>query len=94
MKATKEKDTRFDTRLSKEQKLFFEKAALLDGYRNLSSFVLVTVQNRANEIIKEQEQIIATLNDAAVFFDALAHPLEPNDDLYQAAQAYKKQSMK
>ncbi len=89
MKAVKETVTRFDTRLSKEQKILFEKAASLGGYRNLTSFILVTVQNRANEIIKEQEQIITSSQDSDIFFEALVNPKRPNNDLLLAAQQYK-----
>ena len=90
MKIMNEEVTRFDTRLSKEQKILFEKAASLGGYRNLTSFIIVTVQNRANEIIKEQEQILASSKDADLFFEALAHPTKPNNELFLAAQEYKK----
>lgn len=90
MKTEKKEVTRFDTRISKEQKILFEKAASLGGYRNLTSFIIVTVQNRANEIIKEQEQILASSKDAEIFFEALANPMKPNNDLYLAAQEYKK----
>src|SRR5690606_38510950 len=38
---------RFDARLSKEQKQFFEKAAYLGGYRSLTDFVILTVQEKA-----------------------------------------------
>lgn len=93
MKTVKEKVTRFDTRLSKEQKILFEKAASLGGYRNLTSFIIVTVQNRANEIIREQEQILASSKDAEIFFEALAYPMKPNNDLFLAAQEYKKQTL-
>ena len=54
--ATKElntKNARFDTRLPKEQKVFFERAAQLGGYRNLTEFVVITVQEKAKEIISE-----------------------------------------
>jgi uncharacterized protein (DUF1778 family) len=89
MKAIKEKETRFDTRLSKEQKALFEKAASLGGYRNLTSFIIVTVQKRADEIIKQQEQIIASSKDAEIFFDAISNPMKPNNDLLSAAKEYK-----
>lgn len=89
-KIAKEKGMRFDTRLSKEQKMLFEKAAVLGGYRNLTNFILVTVQNRAQEIIKEQEQILASSKDAVIFFEALVAPMKPNTDLLLAAQEYKK----
>lgn len=82
--------TRFDTRISKEQKHFFEKAAALGGYRNLTSFIIVTVQNRANEIINQQEQILASNKDSEIFFEALANPTKPNSDLLLAAQEYNK----
>ena len=90
MKTVKEEVRRFDTRLSKEQKNLFEKAASLGGYRNLTSFIIVTVQNRANEIIREQEQILASSKDVEIFFEALVHPMKPNSDLFLAAQEYKK----
>jgi uncharacterized protein (DUF1778 family) len=85
----KEKETRFDTRISKEQKVLFEKAASLGGYRNLTSFIIVTVQDRANEIIRQQEQIIVSSKDAEIFFEALSNPMKPNNDLFLAAREYK-----
>ena len=42
---------------SKEQKQFIERAAYLGGFRNLTDFVILTVQDKAKEIIKEKEQI-------------------------------------
>ena len=91
MKTLKEELTRFDTRISKEQKYIFEKAAALGGYRNLTSFIIVTVQNRANEILKEQEQIIASNKDSEIFFEALTNPIQPNSAIFLAAQEYKTQ---
>uniref|UniRef100_A0AAU6WQP9 DUF1778 domain-containing protein n=1 Tax=Chryseobacterium endophyticum TaxID=1854762 RepID=A0AAU6WQP9_9FLAO len=58
---------RFDARLSKEQKQFFEKAASLGGFRSLTDFVIMTVQEKAKEIIQEKEQIIASEKDSRVF---------------------------
>ncbi|MCH7524156.1 MAG: DUF1778 domain-containing protein [Bacteroidetes bacterium] len=43
--------SRFDTRLPKDQKMFFERAARLGGYRSLTDFIVLTVQKRAKEII-------------------------------------------
>jgi uncharacterized protein (DUF1778 family) len=94
MKTVKEKVTRFDTRISIEQKRLFEKAAALGGYRNLTSFVIVTIQNRANEIIKQQEQIIASSRDMDIFFEAIMNPTKPNSSLLSAAQEYKTQHLK
>lgn len=90
MGAQKEDKARFDTRLSLEQKQFFEKAAILGGYRNLTDFVIITVQNKAKEIIEEREQIIASQKDKAIFFDSLVNPPKPNNDLLSARDEYNK----
>ena len=90
--ATKElnpKDARFDTRLSKEQKDFFEKAARLGGFRNLTDFVIIAVQEKAKEIISEREQIIASQKDSEIFFDAVMNPKAPNEALTKAADEFK-----
>lgn len=90
--ATKEvntKDARFDTRLPKEQKAFFERAARLGGYRNLTDFVVVTVQEKAKEIISERERIIASKKDSEIFFDAISNPKSPSEALTKAANEFK-----
>ncbi|MFT6718245.1 MAG: hypothetical protein ACJAY8_000637 [Sphingobacteriales bacterium] len=80
--------TRFDTRLPIEQKELFERAATLSGYKSLSEFVLSTVQQRAQQIIKENELIIASERDSEIFFDSLVNPKAPNDALLNAAKKY------
>jgi len=90
--ATKElntKDARFDTRLSKEQKAFFERAARLGGYRNLTDFVVIAVQEKAKEIISERERIIASQKDSEIFFNAVLNPKAPNNELSKAANEFK-----
>ena len=90
MKATaiqKEK-ARFDARISQEQKAVFERAALLGGYRNLSDFIISTVQEKAKKIIKETETILASEKDSQVFFDAIVNAGMPNDKLVSAAKQY------
>jgi hypothetical protein len=52
---------RFDARLSKEQKSFFEKAAAYGGYRSLTDFVILTVQSKAKELA-------STLNEDGTYF--------------------------
>ena len=47
MNTTTVEQARFDARLPKEQKQFFEKAAFLGGYRNLKDFVVRVVQEKA-----------------------------------------------
>ena len=69
--------SRFDARLSKEQKDLFELAASLGGYRSLTDFVILTVQEKAKEIIREKDQIIASERDSRLFFDAITNPSKP-----------------
>lgn len=83
------KSARFDTRLSKEQKEFFEKAAQIGGYRNLTDFVVAAVQAKASEIISEKERVIASQKDAEIFFDAIMNPKSPNEELSKAAAELK-----
>lgn len=90
--ATKElntKNARFDTRLSKEQKDFFEKAASIGGYRSLTDFVVMAVQEKAKEIVSEKERIIASQKDSEIFFNALMNPKTPNEELSKAASEFK-----
>ncbi len=79
---------RFDARLSKEQKQFFEKAAYLGGFRSLTDFVILTVQEKAKEIIQEKEQTIASERDSQIFFDAITNPKKPSETLKNALDDY------
>ena len=89
-KTVENKKARFDTRLSKEQKLFFERAAAIGGYRNLTDFVILSAQEKAREIIKERETIIASERDSEIFFDAIIKTSKPNKNLVSASKEYKK----
>ncbi|WP_028522530.1 type II toxin-antitoxin system TacA family antitoxin [Runella limosa] len=88
MNTTTKEQARFDARLSKEQKHFFEKAAYLGGFRSLTDFVILTVQEKAKEIIKEKEQIIASEKDSQLFFDAITNPKPPSKTLKSAYEDY------
>jgi len=87
--ASLEEMARFDTRLPRKQKLFFEKAARLGGYRSLTDFMILSAQKRANEIFEEHKQIIASNRDSEIFFNAITNSPEPNIDLRSAANEYK-----
>ncbi len=82
--------TRFDTRLSKEQKQYFEYAANLGGFKTLSEFVIYSTQQHANTIVEKYSTILASKKDQAVFFNAIAKPPKPNEKLKKAAAIYKK----
>ncbi len=86
----KQDKARFDTRLPLEQKQFFERAAMIGGYRNLTDFVIVTVQNKAKEIIEEKERILASQKDKEIFFDSLVNAPKPNKNLRSANGDYNK----
>ncbi|SDD40237.1 Uncharacterized conserved protein, DUF1778 family [Algoriphagus faecimaris] len=83
------KGARFDTRLSKEQKELFEKAVQLGGYRNLTDFVVLTLQEKAKEIISENERILSSQRDGEIFFDMVMNPKSPNKSLSDAAAEFK-----
>lgn len=80
---------RFDTKLSKEQKEFFEYAASLGGFRTLTEFVIHALKEKADKIISEHKTIIASQKDREIFFEALINPPEPNARLKKAAARYK-----
>lgn len=88
---TSKEMTRFDTRISTNQKILFEKAASIGGYRSLTDFMILTMQQRAKEIIEENERLIVSKRDSKIFFDAISNPAEPNKELQLAAKNYKDQ---
>lgn len=79
---------RFDTRLSKEQKEYFEYAAKLGGYRTLTEFVIHSAQEKAQMIMKQHETILASKRDREIFVAELLNPSEPNQELQLAAEQY------
>jgi uncharacterized protein (DUF1778 family) len=86
----KKEKARFDTRLTKEQKLFFERAATIGGFRSLSEFIIWTVQEKAREIIREEESVLASQRDSEIFFNAMVNADKPNSELISAAEQYNK----
>lgn len=88
MKTASKEQTRFDARLPKEQKQFFERAAYLGGYRNLTDFVILAAQEKAKEIINEKEQVLASERDSQIFFDAITNPRKPSETLKKALDDY------
>lgn len=88
MELTKNNATRFDTRLRVEQKRYFEKAAQLGGYRNLTEFIISTAMEKAQAIISEHEQIIASQRDSDIFFNAIMQQNQPNNALIEALNEY------
>lgn len=88
MSSTTEKQARFNARLPEEQKLLFERASIIGGYRNLTDFILQVAQKRAEEIIEEREEVIASKKDAEIFYDAVTNYREPSQTLKNALDDY------
>jgi uncharacterized protein (DUF1778 family) len=86
--------TRFDTRLPKAQKEYFEYAASLGGFRTLTDFVIYAAQQQADNVMEKHNNIILSKKDAEVFFNTILNPPKPNDALKKAANAYKKLTQK
>jgi uncharacterized protein (DUF1778 family) len=83
---------RFDTRLPKAQKEFFEYAANLGGYRTLTEFIIVSAQSKAEEIVEKHRSIVASKRDREIFFDAIMNSPEPGKKLKEAVKRYDKLS--
>ena len=83
------KNDRIDIRVTPEEKEIFHRACLLSGDRSLSTFVTRIVKSRANKIIEENENILASKKDKKIFFDAVFSDSEPNQKLKKAAGKYK-----
>ena len=77
MKTKTPQIARFDTRLSKEQKEFFEEAVMLGGYRSLSDFVISSAMEKAKAIMIERKTLLASKIDREIFFNALLNPSKP-----------------
>lgn len=82
------KTARFDARLTLEQKEFFERAAALGGYRNLTDFIIKVSKREAEKIIEKNEEMIATNRDKKIFFNAMISAAEPNEKLISAKNDY------
>jgi uncharacterized protein (DUF1778 family) len=87
------KQARFDTRLSAEQKQFFETAASLSGFKSLSEFVLHATQQAAMAIVTQHRHLQLSHKDSQLFFDALIKSPKPNAALKKAARKYKKAAL-
>lgn len=82
------KGERIETRVTKEQKELFQKAADIQG-RSLTDFVISSVAEAAKEAVREHEIMNLSARDQEVFVQALLNPSEPSNKLRTAAQRYK-----
>jgi uncharacterized protein (DUF1778 family) len=83
------KKSRFEARITEEQKALFLRAAAYGGHRTLTEFIISSAQEKADALIREHEILHLTAEDRRIFVDALLHPPEPNEKLRRAAERYK-----
>ena len=86
--ATLVKD-RIDIRISKQQKELFKYASELRGFKSLSEFVVFCINNEANKIISDNNDMLNSLEDKKIFVNALLNPPVPNDKLKKAQVTFK-----
>jgi uncharacterized protein (DUF1778 family) len=86
--------SRFDTRLPKEQKEFFEYAAHLGGFRNLTDYMINVLMEKSTLIVEKHNAILVSKKDKEIFFDAITKEIEPNDSLKLAMEKYNTQVSK
>ncbi|WP_407517571.1 type II toxin-antitoxin system TacA family antitoxin [Elizabethkingia anophelis] len=79
---------RIDVRISKEQKELVKYASSLSGFKSLSEFIVFCISKESKIIIKENNEILKSLEDKKVFVDAIINPAEPNSKLKQAHKNY------
>ena len=82
------KQSRFELRLSVEDREFFEAAAKLSGYKTLANFLTSTARERAEKIIEEKQKILASKQDKEIFFEAIVSGGKPNAKLKSAAKTF------
>jgi len=83
------KDERIELRISDFDKKMFQKAQKLSGEKSFSSFIIRIVKQQVEEILAQNEKILATQADRKIFFDAVFKNSKPNKKLVEAAKRYK-----
>lgn len=83
------KNERLEVRVSPIQKALAQEAAALQG-RTLSEFVTASVQQAAEQAIREHKVIALTAEDSRAFAEALLAPPAPNEHLRKLAERYKR----
>jgi uncharacterized protein (DUF1778 family) len=88
-----EKAERLEARISVEQKKLFQQAASLQG-RTLTEFVIDSVREKAESVIREQELMTLGARDRKVFIHALLAAPAPGKKLRIAAERYLKEKVR
>ncbi len=86
-RSPKARDERLEARISRDQKIMFQRAAELQG-RTLTDFVIASVHQAAVRTIEDMQAIQLTTAESRAFADALLNPREPATRLTRAARRY------
>ena len=90
IKTMKKETARIETRLPYALKQLFEEATYASGYRNLTDFILSSAREKANNILKQKEEvIILSEKDAEIFAEVLLRNDPPNEKLKELFNDYK-----
>jgi uncharacterized protein (DUF1778 family) len=84
------KKIKFDTSMTEELKDLLVSAARVSGFNTMTEFVLQASREKAIEVMKEREAILATEEDKKIFFRSIVNPPPPNKRLRKAAEKYLK----
>jgi uncharacterized protein (DUF1778 family) len=85
---TKTRGARLEARISSEQKVLFQQAAMLST-RTLSEFVVASAQEAAVRIIEQHETIRLSREEQIRFVSTLLNPPEPSERLRRAGEQYR-----
>lgn len=93
MRTQANKDERIEIRISSYDKKIFQKAQKLCGDKSFSNFIVRLVKEQAEEIVAKNDRILVSEKDREIFFNAVFKDKEPNQNLIEAAQRYKSQTL-
>jgi uncharacterized protein (DUF1778 family) len=80
---------RLEARVPGEQKLFFQRAAALQGV-TLTDFMVDSLQTAAARVVEEHDVLKLSLEDKRRFVDGLMNPPDPNEALKRAAERHQR----
>ena len=86
----KAKEERIDIRVSSRDKEIFKRAQGISGEKSISSFIIRSVREKAEQLIAKEEAIFASERDKEIFFKAVFNEesQEPTPTLVAAVKEY------
>lgn len=78
---SKKLDERIQLRTSREEKQLLQLACELQGFRNLTAFIMNTMLHECKKVLKEHGDLHLSKRDSTMVIDALTNPPKPNTKL-------------